>query len=104
MEVTFDETMPCSSSAFECAGKEEMGESIFMEEQDDEPWGVSDTPPLAAPVDLATSTSPHGPVPTSSTTWGPMEQLPQGEPTVPEEAPAAVEGEATSSREAPRHI
>ena len=104
VEVTFDETMPCSSSALECVGKEEMGESIFVEEQDDEPWGVSDTPPLAAPVDPATSTSAHGPDLTSSTTWGPMEQLLEAEPTVPEEAPAAVKGEATSSREAPRHI
>ena len=76
VEVTFDETMPCSSSVFECAGKEEMGESIFVEEQNDEPWGVTNTPPLAAPIDPATSTSAHGPVLTSSTTWGPMEQLP----------------------------
>ena len=81
-----------------------MGKTIFVEEEQDDGWGVSDTPPLAAPVDPVTSTSSHGPDPTSSTTWGPVEQPLQAEQTIPEEAPAFVEGEATSSREAPRHI
>jgi hypothetical protein len=50
------------------------------------------------------TTSTHGPDPSTSTTWGPFEQLPQPVSAAPEEAPAAIEGEATSSREAPRHI
>jgi hypothetical protein len=28
-EVTFDETMPCTSLGFECAGDEEMAEDLF---------------------------------------------------------------------------
>ena len=104
-EVTFDETMPCSSSVFERAGHDEMGTSIFKDDEDEE-WGTLDPPPLAAPVDPSTSTSAHGPDPSSTTTWGPTEPLPlpYPEPTVPEEAPAHGEGEATSSREAPQHI
>ena len=35
-EVTFDETMPCPSSVFECAGSEELGESIFVEDKQDD--------------------------------------------------------------------
>jgi hypothetical protein len=46
----------------------------------------------------------HGPDPSSFTTWGLHESPPQSTPATPEEAPAAVEGEATSSREAPQHI
>jgi hypothetical protein len=34
-EVTFDETMPCSSPVFECAGSQEIGESMFVEEEED---------------------------------------------------------------------
>jgi hypothetical protein len=34
-EVTFDETHPCSSSAFECAGDDEIGMKIFEDEEDD---------------------------------------------------------------------
>ena len=32
-EVTFDETMSCPSSLFECEGEQEIGESIFVEEE-----------------------------------------------------------------------
>src|SRR5437868_14728700 len=39
-EVTFDEIMPCTTSALEIAGLQEMGESIFEEE--DEPVGSED--------------------------------------------------------------
>jgi hypothetical protein len=34
-EVTFDETMPCTSLGFECAGDEEMAEDLFEKEKDD---------------------------------------------------------------------
>jgi hypothetical protein len=33
-EVTFDETQPCSSSVFECAGDDEVGNKIFEDEED----------------------------------------------------------------------
>ena len=35
-EVTFDKTMPCSLTVFECAGDEEMAETLFVEEEDEE--------------------------------------------------------------------
>ena len=104
-EVTFDETMPCSTPVFEYAGDQEIGESIFVEEeQEDADWGDPEPTPPAAPLEPATTTSAHGPDPSTSTTWGPSKQLPQPTPAATEEAPTAVEGEATSSREAPRHI
>jgi hypothetical protein len=31
-KVTIDETMPCTSLGFECAGDEEMGEDLFEQE------------------------------------------------------------------------
>jgi hypothetical protein len=33
-EVTFDETMPCTSLGFECAGDEEMAEDLFEEKDE----------------------------------------------------------------------
>ena len=104
-EVTFDETMPYSASVFDYAGDHEICESIFVEEeQEDADWGDPELTPPAAPLKPTMSTSAHGPDPSSSTTWGPCEQPPQPTPTTPEEAPAAVEGETTSSRGAPQHI
>ena len=35
-EITFDETMPCTTSIFECAGEQEIGESIFVEEEQED--------------------------------------------------------------------
>jgi hypothetical protein len=34
-EVTFDETQPCNSSVFDCAGDDEVGKKIFEDEEDD---------------------------------------------------------------------
>ena len=34
-EVTFNETMPCSSHVFECAGDQEIGENFFVEEDEE---------------------------------------------------------------------
>ena len=104
-EVTFDETMPCSTPIFGCAGDQEIGESIFVEEeQEDADWGDPELTPLATPLEPATSTSAHSPDPSSSTTWGPCEQPPQPVPAAPEEALAAMEGDVTSSMWTPRHI
>jgi hypothetical protein len=104
-EVTFDETMPCSVLVFESACDKEIGESIFVEEnEEDADWGDVEPTSLATPVESPTTTSAHGPDPSSSITWGPCEPPPQPASTKPEEALAAVEGEVTSLREAPRHI
>ena len=65
------------------------------EEQEDADWGDPKSTPPAAPLKPVTSTSAHGPDPSSSTTWGLFEQPPQPTPTPPEEPPAAVEGEVT---------
>jgi hypothetical protein len=101
-EVTFDKTMPCSSSVFECAGDREISESIFVEEDEKgADWGDLEPTPLAAPLEAVMTTSAHGPDPSSSTTWGLHESPPQPTPAAPEEAPPAVEGEATSLREEP---
>jgi len=95
-EVTFDETMPYSSPVFECAGDQEIGESIFVEDDaEDADLGDLEPTPLAAPLASSTTTSADGPDPSSSITWGPFEQPPQPTPAVPEEAPATLEGEAT---------
>jgi hypothetical protein len=100
-EVTFDETAPYPSPVFEPVGPNQMGQTIFMEEEhDDADWGDPESTPPAAPVDLASTTSDDGPDPTSSTTWGPLEPAPAETGGVK----AAVEGETPSSREAPHHI
>jgi hypothetical protein len=75
-EVTFNETMPSSSPIFECAGDQEIGESIFVEEQENADWGDPEPTPSVAPLEPMMSTSTHGPDPSSSTTWGPCEQSP----------------------------
>ena len=71
------------------------------EEQENANWGDLKLIPLAAPIEHATTTSAHGPDPSTSTSWGPLELLPQLVSTAPKEAPAAVDGEVASSREAP---
>jgi hypothetical protein len=76
-EVTFDETMPCSAPVFERAGDQEIGESIFIEEDEEHAnWCDPEPTPLAAPLEFATTTSAHSPNPSSSTTWGPCEPSP----------------------------
>ena len=73
-EVTFDETMPCTTFVFECAGEQEIGESIFVEEeQEDTNWGDLELTPPIALIDLASTTSAHNPNPSTSTTWGPVQ-------------------------------
>jgi hypothetical protein len=99
--VTFDETAPCPSPVFEPAGLDQMGQTIFMEEEhDDADWVALEPTPLAAPIEPASTTTADGPDPTPSTTWGPLELAPAWTGGVE----AAIEGEATSSMEAPQHI
>jgi hypothetical protein len=99
-EVTFDETAPCPSPVFEPAGPDQMGYTIFVEEHDDTDWVALELTPPAAPFEPASTTMANGPDPTPSTTWGPLEPAPTKNGGVE----ARVEGEATSSREAPQHI
>ena len=82
-------------------GLDQMGETIFVvDEHDDIDQGHPKPSPPTAPVEPTSTTSTDGPNITSSTTWG----LVEPEPTKPEGGQAAIEGEATSSREAPRHV
>ncbi|WVZ84018.1 hypothetical protein U9M48_031102 [Paspalum notatum var. saurae] len=77
-EVTFDETMPCTTPGFELAGDDEIGTTIF--EDDEEDVGVSgDTAPAAAPEPAASlSKDDEGaPVHSPLTTW---EQTPLDPP------------------------
>lgn len=94
-KVTFDETIPCSSTVFECAGDEEKGHSIFEDEQDsDEDDGDDHVPDGAL-------------VPPSSTTTTTIEDGPSATPSsmyVRDRVEATIEGEAISRREAPRHV
>ncbi|WVZ48590.1 hypothetical protein U9M48_000011 [Paspalum notatum var. saurae] len=67
-EVSFDETMPCTTPAFELSGDDEEGTSIF----EDKEGAVNDgdagaTAPVAAPAPSATSPDDKGgPLPTAS--------------------------------------
>jgi hypothetical protein len=56
-EVTFNETMPCATPVFDFAGDKELGESIFVEkEQEDADWGDPKPTPPAAPIKPALTT------------------------------------------------
>ena len=95
-EVSFDETMPCSSIVFECAGDEEMAETLFVEEEDEE--GEENVDHVhdgeRVPSTSTTTTFDGGPSTSTTTTR-------QHEP-VQARVEAAVEGEVVSRREAPR--
>ncbi|WVZ89842.1 hypothetical protein U9M48_036196 [Paspalum notatum var. saurae] len=68
-EVTFDETMPCTTPGFELAGDDEIGTTIF--EDDEEDVGVSGgTAPAAAPEPAASLSEDNegASVPSPSTT------------------------------------
>ena len=78
--MTFDETTPCASFAFECARDQEMSESIFVDgdlsalgDDEDDPLLLSTTSaPELAP---ASSTSAGGPA-TSNSTLATLEPAP----------------------------
>jgi hypothetical protein len=79
-EVTFDETISCASHVFEHEDDGQMGQTIFVEEeQDDTDWGDHEPSPLATLVEHASITLANKPNITSSMTWGPLEL----EPTKP---------------------
>jgi hypothetical protein len=91
-EVTFDETQPCTSSIFECAGDDEIVKKIFEDKEDD------------AREDDGEALATH--VPSTSTTTTTVKDGPS--PTLPtiqqDQVEAAAEGEVVSRREAPRRV
>ena len=104
-EVTFDKTAPCNASVFEVAGENELGTSIFEDEEKEAAEGdVEATTRAGDPVASATSSDDDdGPDPTTSTSRGPVEQVTQPSTAATEETPALAEEKATSTREAPTH-
>jgi hypothetical protein len=93
-DVTFDETAPCPHDAFECAGDEEMEESIFVDEElqgfdgdEDEPLHPSTSSPELAPASTLEAEVPQGT--TSSIAVVEASQ---------------VEGEIVSNQGAPSHV
>ena len=93
-DVTFDESNSCASNVVETAGNREMEESIFVEEDlqgldDDDDESFHPTSEL---VPAASTTPAEGPEASTSTS------------AAVEPAPAVVEGEVRSEREAPHHI
>jgi hypothetical protein len=89
-EVTFDETQPCNSSVFECAGDDEVGKKIFEDEEDDGDDGEA----------------PATRVPSTSTTTTTVQDGPSSTPPTiqQDQVEAAAEGEVASRREAPRRV
>jgi hypothetical protein len=94
-EVTFDETQPCNSSVFECAGDDEVGKKIFKDEEDD-----------AGEDDGDDGEAPATHVPTTSTTTTTVQDGPSPTPHTiqQDQVEAAAEGEVVSRREAPRRV
>jgi hypothetical protein len=96
-EVTFDETMPCTSLDFECAGDEEMAEDLFEDEKDEA--GDDDGEYHAAEADCVPTTSP-----TTTTEGGPSTSWTTTVRQEDQEREAKVEGKVVSRREASRWI
>ncbi|WVZ81323.1 hypothetical protein U9M48_028713 [Paspalum notatum var. saurae] len=100
-EVTFDETMPCTTPGFELVGDDEIGTTIF--EDDEEDVGVyGDTVPAVAPEPAASlSEDDEGaPVPSPSTTW----EQPLLDPPVHATGPAEDVGEVTTEPQPSRMV
>jgi hypothetical protein len=94
-EVTFNETQPCNLSVFECAGDDEVGKKIFVDEEDD-----------AGEDDGYDGEAPATQVPSTSTTITTVQDGPS--PTPPtiqqDQVEATAEGEVISRREASRRV
>jgi hypothetical protein len=93
--VTFDETQPCNSSVFECAGDDEVGRKIFEDEED-----------AAREDDRDDAEAPATHVSSTSTTMTTVQDGPS--PTPPmiqhDQEEATAKGQVVSSREAPRRV
>jgi hypothetical protein len=94
-KVTFDETQPCTSLVFECAGDDEVEKKIFEDEKG-----------YAGEDDDDDGEAPATHVPSTSTTMTTVQDGPS--PTPPmiqqDQVEAAAEGEVVSRREALRHV
>jgi hypothetical protein len=91
-EVTFDETQPCNSSDFECAGDDDVGKKIFEDEVDDAGEDDGEAPAMhVISTSTTTTTMQDGPYPTPS-------MIQQGQ------VEAAAEGKVVSKREAPKRV
>jgi hypothetical protein len=92
-EVIFDETQPCSSFVFECAGNEDVGKKIFEDEEDEARENDGDdgeAPTMYVPsTSTTTTTVQDGPSPTLTTNQQ-------------DRVEAVVEGEVVSRPEALR--
>ncbi|WVZ76914.1 hypothetical protein U9M48_024833 [Paspalum notatum var. saurae] len=100
-EVTFDETMPCTTPVFELAGDDEIGTTIF--EDDEEDVGISgDTAPAAAPEPTASPSEDDEEVPvhSTSTTW----EQPSLDPPAHAAGPAEDVGEVTTEPQSSRMV
>jgi hypothetical protein len=63
-EISFDETAPCPSPIVEPAGPDQMGQTIFVEEEhDNADWVALEPTPPTAPVEPASTTMADGPTP-----------------------------------------
>jgi hypothetical protein len=97
-EVTFDGIMPCTTPVSECAGEKELGECIFMEEeQKDADYCDPKLTPLAAPIEPTSTMSVDGPSTSTSLALFKLLAQPRGEQ-------AQAEEEDISRREALRHF
>ena len=90
--------MPCSSTVFECAGDEEMAETLFVEEEDEEGEDNVDHVHDNERVPSTSTMTTFDGGPSTSTTM-----TRQHEPARAR-VEATVEGEVISRREAPRHV
>ncbi|WVZ80684.1 LOW QUALITY PROTEIN: hypothetical protein U9M48_028141 [Paspalum notatum var. saurae] len=100
-EVTFDETMPCTTPGFELAGDDEIGTTIF--EDDEEDVGVSgDTAPAAAtePAASLAKDDEEAPVHSPSTT----SEQPPLDPPVHAAGPTKDVGEVTTEPQPSRMV
>jgi hypothetical protein len=96
-EVSFNDTMPCTSLGFECAGDEKMAEDLFEEEKDEAGDDDGENHALEAegvPTTSPTTTTKCGPSTSWTTTVRQEDQAREAE----------VVGEVVSRREAPRWI
>jgi hypothetical protein len=94
-KVTFDETQPCNSFVFECAGDDEVGKKIFEEEEDEAREDDGDDGEAPATHVPSTSTT------TTTVQYGPSPILPT---ILQDQVEVAAEGEVVSRREALRRV
>ena len=96
-EVSFDETMPCTTPAFEISGDDEEVTPIFEDEDDVDGAGdAGASAPTVAPAPSATSSEDGGPLPTASSSLPRLQARADG-------GPAEDVGDVTSERDHPPH-